>query len=172
MGNDAAQLGPLVLPAEPRIIRRGPGDYELRIPKPYLALLRELPQELKGVLETDHPSLRRLFPVAYPDDPERSAEFDSMVRSDLLAGKKRALEIMQATLDAKRLDSEQLTAWVSVLNDLRLFIGTTLDISENSFEEPNDGGTAEGRLLGLYSYLSWLEEQAVEALAADLGGPS
>lgn len=154
--------------AGPKIIRRGPGVYELKIPRAYRALLRNLPEELKQALESDHPSLRRLFPNAYPDDPERAAEFDSMVRADLLEGKKKALDLMQATLDANRLDSEQLNAWVGVLNDLRLFIGTSLNIAEDTYDEPIDDGHPEARGLAIYSYLSWLQEQAVEALAADL----
>jgi hypothetical protein len=160
------------LSKEPKIVRRGPGTYELRIPKAYRAVLRGLPDELRAALESGHPSLRRLFPVAYPDDPERSAEFDSMVREELLAGKRQSLEVMQATLDAKTLDSEQLAAWLSVLNDLRLFIGTSLDITEDAYDAPIDPRDPGARLLALYAYLSWLEEQAVDALAADLEEPS
>lgn len=152
----------------PKIIRRGPGHYELRIPRAYRAVLRNLPDELKQVLETDHPSLRRLFPNAYPDDPERAAEFDSMCRADLLEGKRKALDLMQATIDSSRLDEEQLSAWVGVLNDLRLFIGTTLNIAEDTYVEPIDQTLPEARALAIYSYLSWLQEQAVEALGADL----
>lgn len=164
MGNHATGL----IVGAPKIIRRGPGQYELRIPRPYRALLRNLPDELKQVLETDHPSLRRLFPNAYPDDPERAAEFDAMVRADLLEGKRKALDLMQATIDAPRLNEEELCAWVGVLNDLRLFLGTTLNVAEDTYDEPTDQTHPEARGLAIYSYLSWLQEQAVQALAADL----
>ncbi|MGQ0678224.1 MAG: DUF2017 family protein [Actinomycetota bacterium] len=156
------------MPAEPRIVRKGRGSFELRIPRAHRALLAHLPQELGEALDMNHPSLRRLFPVAYPDDSERSAEFDSMVRADLIAGKRQALQIVRDTLDSGRLDTEQLSAWVAVLNDLRLFIGTSLDITEQTYDRPVDPRDPDARLMALYSYLSWLQEQGVEALAADL----
>lgn len=164
MGDDAA----VEMPGRPRIVRRGPGDFELHIPKSHRAILRNLPEELAQVLESGHPSLRRLFPVAYPDDPGASAEFDEMVRADLLEGKRKSLQVMQATVDARRLDCEQLGAWLGALNDLRLFLGTTLEVEEDTFDVALDQSDARGRGLAVYSYLSWLQEQAVEALAADL----
>jgi hypothetical protein len=54
-----------------------------------------------------------------------------------------------------------------VLNDLRLVLGTRLDVTEEmDFDlDPSDPSAAE---LAVYAYLSWLQEQLVEALAAGL----
>jgi hypothetical protein len=165
MGHDAAR--PLV--DEERIIRRrAPGAYQIDIPGPQRELLRKLPLELRSLLESDHPSLRRLFPPAYPDDPERDAEYEAMVRAQLVASRKKSLDILERTIDAEQVDAEELSAWLSVLNDLRLFIGTSLDVTEEFFEEPILSDDPAGHALALYLYLGWLEEQAVEALAADL----
>lgn len=154
---------------EERIIRRrAAGSYEIDIPGPQRELLRKLPVELRLLLESDHPSLVRLFPPAYPDDPERSAEYDAMVRAQLVASRKEALDVLESTIDADQVDAEELGAWLSVLNDLRLFLGTSLDVTEETFDEPMPDDDPAGQAMALYLYLGWLEEQAVEALAADL----
>jgi hypothetical protein len=150
------------------IRRRGAGSYAIDIPASQRELLRKLPLELRSLLDSDHPSLLRLFPPAYPDDPERSAEYDSMVRAQLVSSRKHALDILEKTIDAEQVDAEELAAWLSVLNDLRLFLGTSLDVTEETFDEPMPGDDPAGQAMALYLYLGWLEEQAVEALAADL----
>lgn len=151
----------------PKIIRRGVGDFELDIPADQRKLLRRLPGELRDILDSGHPATHRLFPDAYPDDPKMSAEFDEMVREELIEGRKHSLEVMEETIDSKRLDGEQLAAWLGSINDLRLFLGTSLDVTEESYEaaeesDPDSAGMA------IYMYLGWLQEMVVRALAADL----
>jgi hypothetical protein len=153
---------------EPSIYRTAEGDYELDIPGAHRDLLKGLSQELRAILDSDHPSLRRLFHPAYPDDPERNAEYDSMVRRDLLAGRKQSLAIVEETAGSGRLNAEQLGAWLSALNDLRLFIGTSLDVSEDTYDLQIRPDDPDARAHAIYLFLGWLEEQAVEALAADL----
>ncbi len=80
--------------------------------------------------ETDDPSLRRLFPPAYIDDPEGEAEYRRLMGDDLLQGRQAALDTMAATVDATELDEGQITV-LSCLNDLRLVLGTQLDVSED-----------------------------------------
>src|SRR5207244_6793746 len=106
----------------------------LRIPREEREVLRTLPAQLREILPTDDPAVGRLFPPAYPDDPERSAEYRRLVRDDLLAGHLEALQVMESTLDARRLSEEQLVAWLSALNDLRLVLGTKLDVTAETYE--------------------------------------
>ena len=47
-------------------------------------------------------------------------------------------------------------------------LGTQLDIREESFDLDFDPSDPRSPGLALYGYLSWLQEQAVEALAAGL----
>jgi hypothetical protein len=51
-----------------------------------------------------------------------------------------------------------------VLNDLRLVLGTHLDVTEDIDYENLDPREPRGRDLAVYGYLSWLQEQLVEAL--------
>jgi hypothetical protein len=152
----------------PRIRRTRRGDYELRLPREERALLKSLPAQLRDLLGSDDPSVRRLFPPAYEDDPDREAEYRSLVREDLLAQKREALEIVEQTVDARRVDEEQLTAWMAAVNDVRLVLGTRLDVTEDLYEDGLPDGDPRAPAFGVYAYLGWLEEQIVVALAENL----
>jgi hypothetical protein len=150
------------------VIFRGPvkrlrsGRYELRLSRDERELLRDLPRQLKELLtQTDDPSLKRLFPPAYVDDPAKEAEYRRLVGEDLLVGRQAALDTMAATTDATELDEAQLTAWLSALNDLRLVLGTQLDIQED--DEPIDTPVHQ-----VYYYLTFLEDSVIGALASGL----
>ena len=151
-----------------RIERTRAGDIRLRLPRDERALLRSLPGQLRRLLveAPDDPSLERLFPPAY-DEAEDEAEYRRMMGGELLEGRERALRVIEETLDQDRLTKEQAEAWLTALNDLRLVLGTRLDVNEDMLLEglrPDDPNAFE---LSLYAYLSWLQEQLVEALADD-----
>src|SRR5438270_13950356 len=92
-----------------RIRRTRRGRYQIRLPAEERDLLRPLPGQLKELLEEDDPSLRRLFPPAYLDDPERDAEYQRLMRADLLERHRAALDVMTDTIDADELVEEQLS---------------------------------------------------------------
>jgi Domain of unknown function (DUF2017) len=150
---------------EPRILRQDDGSFSLTLTRAERSLLRSLPAQLRELVDAEDPSTRRLFPPAYRDDPDREAEYRRMVHRELLEGRRRALEVVEATADARTLDEEQLTAWLGVLNDLRLVLGTRLGVTEDTAEEDYPAGDPRRSALVLYHYLGWLEAQAVEALA-------
>jgi hypothetical protein len=151
-----------------RIERDRKGGYRLRLPPDERELLRSLPTQLREVLRTDDPSLRRLFPTAYPDDREAEDQFQRLMRDELLEGKLAALRVVEETAGADRLTGEQLEAWLGALESLRLVLGTQLDVTEATYEQELDPADPNAPVLALYGYLSLLQEQAVEALAASL----
>jgi len=151
-----------------RIERDRAGGYRLRLPPEERELLRSLPGQLRELLRTDDPSLRRLFPPAYTDDPEADDEFRRLMRDELLEGKLAALRVVEQTADADHLTGEQLEGWLGALESLRLYLGTQLDVTEQTYEEELDPDDPSAPALALYGYLSWLQEQAVEALSAGL----
>jgi hypothetical protein len=142
------------------------GRYSLRLPREERELLRSLPGQLREVLKTDDPHLRRLFPPAYTDDDESDAEFRRLMRAELLEGKLAALQIVERTADAEHLTGEQLEGWLGALESLRLYLGTQLDVSEQTYETELDPDDPSAPALALYGYLSWLQEEAVAALSA------
>jgi Domain of unknown function (DUF2017) len=149
----------------PRIRRGRGGHLRLRLPDDERELLELLCAELRERVddEPDHPDLRRLFPPAHADDPEAEEAYRRLVGSQLDAGRERAIATVQATLSSDTLTIDEAESWLRVLNDLRLVLGTRLDVTEEmSWDlDPSDPATAE---LAVYAYLSWLQEQLVEAL--------
>ena len=156
--------------AEKRNIKRDRkrGGYTLSLPPEERELLRSLPAQFRQVLQTDDPSLRRIFPPAYTDDDDANDEFQRLMREELLEGKLVALAIVEETAGADHLTGEQLEGWLGALESLRLFLGTQLDVTEETYAIELDPDDPSAPALALYSYLSWLQEQAVEALSASL----
>ena len=151
-----------------RIQRTRRGEFRLRLPPEEREALRSLPGQLRANMEAGGPSIRRLTPPAYAEDVAREAEYRGMVDKELTAGRLNALAVMEETIDADRLDEEQLVSWLAALNDIRLVLGTKLDVTEDM--DPSRVPESDPRFSGiaLYGYLSFLEEQVVEALAAGL----
>ncbi len=120
------------------------------------------------MLDGDEPSLRRLFPPAYLDDPERAEEFDRLMRQDLLDSHRHHLDVLESTADAKELTEEELEAWMSALNAIRLALGTRLEVTEDMYDDAISEADPRYPAFALYFYLGWLQEQVVQALSAGL----
>jgi Domain of unknown function (DUF2017) len=152
----------------PRQIGRDPaGRVRLQFQEHEKVLLRELLTELEALLDDpDDPAVRRLFPPAHADR-EAEEQYRSLVRDGLVAGRSSALATVRQTLDKQVLSTEEADAWLRALNDLRLVLGTRLEVSEDLDFEHFDLREPRGRDLAVYAYLSWLQEQLVDAL-----GPS
>ncbi|MFJ9536463.1 DUF2017 domain-containing protein [Streptomyces sp. NPDC101225] len=126
----------------------GPGPGEDAPDDPLAELFAEGPSEPPA-----DPVLRRLFPDAYtdpegpparPQDAEEqraySAEFRRYTENDLRAGKRENALAVVRSLDALTpaadggavltLSAEESRQWLSSLNDLRLAIGSRLEITD------------------------------------------
>ncbi len=141
------------------------GDFRLRLSDGERALLRRLPAELIALLaaDPDDPALSRLRPSAYENDPEAEDEYRRLMEGELEAGRREALSLLAETADRDRLTAEELDAWLRALTDLRLALGTRLDVTEEVYERAIDPRDPEAYELSVFAYLSWLQEQAVEA---------
>ena len=154
--------------AASRIQRDRKGGYKVRLPAEERELLRTLPAQFRAVLQTDDPSLRRLFPPAYVDDEKANDEYRRLMREELLEGKLEALRVVEETADAEHLSGEQLESWLGALESVRLFLGTQLDVKEEIYDRAIDEDDPDAPALALYGYLSWLQEQVVAALSSSL----
>lgn len=114
------------------------------------------------------PALARLFPDAY-EDPDESQEFRRYTMRDLRSGK---LGNLQATLecigrpDPTRLSQAECAAWLGALNDLRLTMGTRLEVSEDNLERfmnPTED-TATGSMFLVYDWLTYHQENLIQVL--------
>jgi hypothetical protein len=148
----------------PRQIRRKGGRVRLYLDQHEQDLLRGLLDQLEPLLvDPDDPSMRRLFPPAYSDE-KSDEQYRSLVRRQLVNGRARSLATMRETLAAESLDLAQADEWLRALNDLRLVLGTRLDVTEEVDYGRLDLNEPRGRDLAVYGYLAWLQEQLVDAI--------
>ena len=140
-----------------------------------LGLLRALPGQLREVFEGDEddPARSRLFPRAYldPTAETEEAEWKALVHPSLMRERLDALDLITGTLERAVLVGEwyqidlapdDVQAWLVVVNDTRLVLGTRLGITEEEHEldpaDPDAGAYA------LYQWLTWVQGDLVEAL--------
>jgi hypothetical protein len=113
---------------------------------------------------SEDPALARLFPDGYSDDEHASADFRRFTEQDLRAQKLAALDTVQSTLGGwtgkSSISAEQAQDWLKALNDLRLVLGTRLEIAdevETDFEADEPG-------IQLYNYLTYLQGTLIDSL--------
>jgi Domain of unknown function (DUF2017) len=150
------------------IERTREGDFRLRLSEAERDLLRRLSAELLGLLadDADDPNLRRLRPSAYEDDAEAEGEYRRLVQAELEESRRESLRVLAETAAQERLTAEELDAWLRALTDLRLALGTRLDVTEDTYAQEIDPRDPAAYELSVFAYLSWLQEQAVEAALA------
>jgi hypothetical protein len=141
-----------------------------------VALLLDQLEQLLTADSTDvsgDPVITRLLPEGHRGDAQVSADFREMTEAGLRAGKADDLATVRATLPPDggtvRLDRDQAAAWLRTSNDLRLALGTRLDVSEDT-EPPEDLGSDEGQQLAVYYWLTGVQGSLVDALAAGRAG--
>jgi Domain of unknown function (DUF2017) len=143
-------------------------------------VLRKVAGEVVGLMidgfDRGDPVVGRLFPDIYPDSPEDSAEFRLYTEGDLKTSKiDQAGAILAALPDdgpgEVRLDAETAEAWLRAINDVRLAMGTRLDIQADTdlADELDDAvlhDPASSRVfqLSVYAYLGYLQESLLNAL--------
>jgi Domain of unknown function (DUF2017) len=121
----------------------------------------------------DDPVLGRLFPDGHRSDPELAADYRELTESSLRSAKADDLAMVRASLPAEggevRLDADQAGAWLRTSNDLRLALGTRLDISEDT-EPPEEMAGEEDQQLAVYYWLTAVQGSLVDALVAARSG--
>jgi hypothetical protein len=121
----------------------------------------------------DDPVLARLLPDAYRDDPGAAGEFRRFTDADLRAGKRANAQVVLATLPEgggrMELDRDQADAWLGWLNDVRLALGTSLAVTEETDLEDLEDEDPLAQALQVYAWLGWLQESLLSCLEPRLG---
>jgi hypothetical protein len=121
------------------------------------------------------PVMARLLPEGHRGDPELAADYRELTETSLRSGKTDDLAVVRATLPEDggeiRLDRDQAGAWLRSSNDLRLALGTRLDVTEDT-EPPAEIADEQDQQLAVYYWLTSLQGSLVDALAAGRGGRS
>lgn len=137
------------------------------------ALPRDELAELTGITAgpTTPPAdrvLARLLPDFHREDATLSGGLRALHEPELLAVKDGVAAVVLETCPARggriRLTDEQAQAWLSALNDVRLALGTVLEVTEDMPDElPADDPRAPH--LVVYHWLTWVQESLIQALA-------
>ncbi len=150
------------------------GDVVARLDPAEAGILGLLLDQLEQLLDadadwSDDPVLARLLPDGHRGDPELAADYRELTEASLRSGKADDLAIVRATVPdgggELRLDADQAAAWLRTSNDLRLALGTRLDISEDT-EPPEEVTGEQEQQLAVYYWLTALQGSLVDALVA------
>ena len=123
----------------------------------------------------DDPALHRLLPDAY-GDPTSAGEFRRLMESDLRRQKIHALdEVLRVTDDpaGARVDvtltPDAAETWLQALNDIRLVLGSRLEVTEDFYEQIEVLDPDDPRLPQLlaYDWLGLLQELLLRAMETD-----
>lgn len=155
-------------------VGRGP---VLHLEEHEAGLLRELVGETRTLLEADipraDPVIARLFPDAY-DDPEHAQAYHDMVGDELRREKVRALAAVSESLGPRgrvdvELDDELTTSWLAWLTDVRLAVGTRLNVTEETMGTEIDPESPDAPAYEVLHWLGWIQESIIERIGP-LGG--
>ncbi len=141
------------------------GTYQIGFGTAERDLLRSMVPQMRDLLaDPDQPGMRRLFPPAYHEqvDGERQEEYRRLMQEDLVARHGDALDILERTADAEEVTADELEAWARALNQVRLVLGTRLDVTEA--DEPGAAADPEHQL---YYLLGYLQECVIAALSGE-----
>src|SRR5262245_19537494 len=147
------------------------GRFDVLLPEAGRMLVGRMAQDLRDLLLTPDEALRRLYPTAYPDDAERNAEFTAFAHDQLLMARLEGLDLVEGSVDNDELSTEELTAWMQVINEARLVLGTRLDVSEDD-ERDDDPDDPDAPAFTLYHQLGLILEDMVRALHDALPPPT
>jgi hypothetical protein len=146
----------------------GDGGFDLALPSGVRAMLLDLVGRLDELLSSDADVVRRVFPTAYPDDPEREAGYQALVRGELIERHAASAALVAATIESTTLTAEELSSWLTALNALRLVFGTALDVSEDDDPADVDMDSEDGPARMAYQVLTELVDDIVGALRTTL----
>jgi hypothetical protein len=124
----------------------------------------------------DDPVLGRLLPDFHRldddapsrDDIDSAAAMRSLHEPELLDIKTGVAGVVLDTCPVNggevRLSEEEAEAWLSALNDVRLALGTALDVTEDMVEDLPEEDLRSAHL-GVYQWLTFVQDSLVQAVA-------
>ena len=138
------------------------GEIDVRLNDSLRGLLQRVGEELREVLLVNDPDLtKRLYPTAYPSDEELESNYQDMVHDQLLMQRLDALDSFQATVEDDSIAIEAADDWMTTINQMRLVLGTQLDVGENDADIDEDDPSAQSKVI--YQVLSHILEDLTAA---------
>jgi Domain of unknown function (DUF2017) len=148
-------------------------------------VLRQVATEVVALLtegfDRDDPVVERMFPDVYPDDQAATVDLRRYTDGDLKTAKIDQAGAILAALPSSgggdvTLDEESAEAWLRALTDVRLAIGTRLEVRDDTdlqdeLDEAvlHDPTSARVGQLSLFAYVGFLLESLLDAMTAANG---
>ena len=136
-------------------------DHERELIVSFVGRLREL-----LVSGDPDPRTRRLYPTAYSADDEADAEWQRLMREELVASRLAAIDRVSGLLaEGSVFGPGDLTGLMITVNAVRLVLGTLLGITDDGPEAGPDADAEEAVIAQwhLYQWFGWLLEWIVDA---------
>jgi hypothetical protein len=156
----------------PKVVTRSGAGFTLHLGADERAVVSGLLTELRG-LQSDPNAAEavvRLFPVVHPNDPEQEAEYQRLMREELITSRTAAIDTVVGVLERPgrkvSLDADEMTSFIQAVNSVRLVLGTVLEVGEDEDEVPEE--LLDSPEYGLYGYLSYVLDACVRLLSGDL----
>lgn len=138
-----------------------------------IELLKRLITEYVDLLRSEDPDddvLKRLYPDASKDDPVVTNQYREITGDELKRHKHATAERALASLPEQGtwrgvLTEEDWSAWLVLLTDLRLTLGTRMGVTEETMEMELDPSDPEQWPLAVLHYLGALQDSLVRAVS-------
>lgn len=143
------------------------GEMAVRLDDTIRELLRTVSEELREVLLVDDAeATKRLYPTAYPDDEKLNADYHEMVHDQLLMQRLDGIDQLQATIGDTVITMDTADSWMNTINQIRLVLGTRLDVTEDNHRIDEDDPNAQSYVI--YQVLSHVLEELTRARSTAL----
>jgi hypothetical protein len=157
----------------PEFIKMRKGGVRLLLDDAETDVIRRVTAELRALIasevDANDPVVDRLFPSAYEDERNEQA-YRELVGEDLVRYKLEALDAISTSLGEGasdiKLEGDALAMWLASLTDLRLAIGTRLDVDEDRMAADIDPRDPNAQALSLLHWLGWIQEGLLRTTGA------
>ncbi|MEA2517392.1 MAG: hypothetical protein QOG16_1230 [Actinomycetota bacterium] len=135
-------------------------------------ILRHLFGEMKELLDNEaaiqDDVIDRLFPRAYAEADDADA-FSELVGQELKDGKLGAIAAVLSLLGGggpveTELPRSEIDRWLTALTDLRLALGTRLEVTEEKMSAELDPADPQAGGMALLHWLGWMQEMFINAI--------
>jgi hypothetical protein len=153
-----------------RVVTRSGSGFTLHIGKDEREVVTRLLEELR-TMQSDPDAAdatTRLFPVVHPENPDQEAEYQRLMRSELIesraAGIGTAVDVLSRPGRKISLSEAELLAFSRAVNSVRLVLGTILEVTEDDdLDAPPE--LVESPEYQLYAYLSYVLDACVRVMS-------
>jgi len=156
------------------MFRKKLGKITAEVTEDEAKVLRSVIGQYLDLLENDQPPgdpvMERLLPSASLDDEEVDRKYRDLALNELQNHKRSTANTALQCLPhrgawSQELSPDETEAWLVVLGDVRLAIGTRIGVTEELMSRPVDPEDPDEWPMAVLHYLGALQENLVEALS-------